>query len=61
MYLLRAVEIYLRRTGTRPTTFGRTVVHDPQFVFDLRRGREPRESTEQRVRAFIAQQEEAQG
>jgi 2,4-dienoyl-CoA reductase-like NADH-dependent reductase (Old Yellow Enzyme family) len=33
--------------------FGREVMHDPRFVFDLRYGREPRERTIHRVRAFL--------
>lgn len=55
MYLLRAIEQHLRRTGTAPTRFGREVMGDPRFVEDLRRGREPRAGTERRVRAYIDQ------
>ena len=51
MYLLRAVEKHLRRTGTSATRFGREAVGDP--VADLRNGREPRERTEERVRAYL--------
>lgn len=53
MYLLRAIEKHLRQTGTPPTRFGRDAVGDPRFVTDLRNGREPRGSTEQRVRAYL--------
>lgn len=53
MYLLRAIEKHLRQTGTPPTRFGRDAVGDPRFVADLRNGREPRGSTEQRVRAYL--------
>lgn len=35
------------------TRFGREAVSDPRFVFDLRRGREPRPQTIERVRAFL--------
>ena len=35
------------------TRFGREAVKDPRFVFDLRRGREPRSGTIRRVRAFL--------
>ena len=38
---------------TAPTRFGREVVGDPRFVFDLRKGREPRPLTVARVRAFL--------
>lgn len=53
MYLLRAIEKHLRQTGTPPTRFGRDAVGDPRFVTDLRNGREPRGSTERRVRAYL--------
>ena len=53
MQLLREVEKYLRRSDIAPTRFGREVVGDPRFVFDLRRGRDPRPTTVARVRAFL--------
>jgi hypothetical protein len=53
MHLLRMIEQHLRRTGTPPTRFGRDVVGDPRFVGDLRNGREPRDSTERKVRAYL--------
>ena len=53
MQLLREVEKFLRINHTAPTRFGREAVGDPRFVFDLRRGREPRANTVQRVRAFL--------
>jgi len=51
--LLREVEKFLNRSKIAPTRFGRDAVGDPRFVFDLRRGREPRPGTEKRVRAFL--------
>ena len=53
MHLLRAIEKYLRQTGTPATRFGRDALGDPRFVTDLRNGREPRGSTERRVRAYL--------
>ena len=53
MNLLREIEKFLSRNRTAPTRFGREALGDPRFVFDLRRGREPRPRTEQRVRAFL--------
>jgi hypothetical protein len=35
------------------------VVGDPRFVFDLRNGREPRQSTSARVHQWLDGQEEA--
>ena len=53
MLLLR-IERYLRSTDTPPTRFGREVVGDPNFVFDLRNGREPRSRTIERVSSYLA-------
>jgi hypothetical protein len=53
MHLLRRIETYLRRSGTRPTRFGRDAIGDPCFVFDLRDGREPRAATISRVTAWL--------
>ena len=57
MHLLRRVEKYLRRSGTPPTRFGREAVGDPRFVFDLRKGREPRDEMVRRVLAFLERNE----
>lgn len=53
MNLLREVENYLRHNDTAPARFGRDAIGDPRFVFDLRKGREPRARTTARVRAFL--------
>jgi hypothetical protein len=47
------VEKFLRLNGTAPTRFGRDVVGDPRFVFDLRNGRDPRPRTVAKVRAYL--------
>jgi hypothetical protein len=57
MALLPRIERYLRQSGTAPTRFGRDAVNDPRFVFNLRRGRMPRESMLSRVEAHLAEQE----
>lgn len=57
MNLLLAVERHLRRSDLAPSRFGRDVAGDPRFVFDLRRGREPRAATAKRVLAFIERRE----
>jgi hypothetical protein len=54
MSLLPVVERYLRTHKLAPSRFGRQVAGDPRFVFDLRRGREPRAATRARVLAHIA-------
>lgn len=53
MHLLREVERFLRHHDTPPTRFGREVMGDPRFVFDLRNGRDPRPETVARVRAYL--------
>ena len=53
MSLLIKIERHLRRCGVSPSRFGRDVVGDPRFVFDLRRGREPRAEMQARVLNFI--------
>lgn len=59
--LIRTVEKFLRRHEMPATKFGRLAAHDPRFVLDLRMGRIPRERTEERIRAFIAGFEAADG
>ncbi|MXP41162.1 hypothetical protein GRI75_05815 [Altererythrobacter soli] len=51
--LIRKIEVFLRRTSMPPTEFGRLAARDPRFVFDLRRGREPRPPMERRVEHFM--------
>lgn len=53
MHLLRKVEKFLRIRDIPPTRFGRDVMGDPRFVFDLRNGREPRPETIRRVLSFL--------
>ncbi len=53
VHLLREVEQFLRTSDIPAARFGREVMHDPRFVFDLRNGREPRIRTVTRVRAFL--------
>jgi hypothetical protein len=51
--LLQRVEKFLRTTRMPPTRFGREVLGDSRFVFDLRSGREPRPSTVRKVSDFL--------
>jgi hypothetical protein len=55
VHLLYDIERFLRQSQIAPTRFGREATGDPRFVFDLRRGREPRPCTEARVRAYLEQ------
>lgn len=51
--LLRSIKAFLTEHDLLPSQFGRRVVGDPRFVFDLRKGRTPRRDTEVRVRAWM--------
>ena len=53
MQLLREVEKFLRTSEIPAARYGREVMRDPRFVFDLRNGREPRIQTVNRVRAYL--------
>ena len=55
--LLSRIERHLKRTGLKPTAFGRAVMNDPGFVRQLRNGREPGLKTERRVLAAIRESE----
>ena len=46
---LADIEGYLTAAGMDPTTFGKRAMKDPQFVFDLRKGRVPSATTLDRV------------
>jgi hypothetical protein len=59
MNLLVTIERHLRRRAVPPSRFGREATGDPRFVFDLRRGREPRPHMAARVLGFIAHSEAA--
>lgn len=54
MSLLRAIEICLKATEIPPSRFGRDSVRDPRLVHDLRRGRQPGQRMERRVRVHLA-------
>jgi 2,4-dienoyl-CoA reductase-like NADH-dependent reductase (Old Yellow Enzyme family) len=57
MTLRRRVELYLKRTDTTATAFGRVVLNDPRFVADLRAGRKLRATTAGRVKAWLDRRE----
>lgn len=51
--LLAVVEKFLIKSGMKPTTFGRNAAGDPSFVFRLRRGRDLRRKTREKVSQYI--------
>jgi hypothetical protein len=49
------VEAFLTERGMEASLFGRDTLKDPNFVFELRKGRCPNLRTIERVSAFMAQ------
>lgn len=47
------VERFISDRGISPTQFGKEYAGDPLFVFQLRKGREPRTDTRQRILSAI--------
>ncbi len=56
--ILDRIDHYLRSSKSSPSRLGRDAVGDPNFVMNLRDGRQPRQATLDRVLAFIEQEEE---
>lgn len=52
--LLKVIEAFLTKHQMEPTSFGKAALNDPNFVTDLRGGREVRRRTEERVRQWMA-------
>lgn len=50
------IDRFLRTSGMSAQAFGRAVMNDPRFVFDVRAGREPRIATRYRIIRFIREQ-----
>lgn len=57
MHLMRRIQLFLKRADMAPTRFGREAVGDPRLVTDLKNGRELRECTAARIRAWLDAQE----
>ena len=51
--LLNRIEQHMKAGRVPPARFGREAVGDPNFVFDLRDGREPRAKTVARVLRYL--------
>jgi len=54
MTLVMRIRRFLDRTGMKETVFGRRVLNDPRLFDDLRKGRQPRAATVQRIEAFLS-------
>lgn len=53
MSLLFQIENCLRLTQLPPSRFGREAVKDPRIVHDLRRGRQPGQRMQERLKAHM--------
>lgn len=51
---LAEIDSYLASSGMNASEFGTSVMSDPTFVYRIRRGREPRSDTIDKVSAWIA-------
>ncbi len=56
--LLDRIDRYLRKTQSTPSRLGRDALGDPNFVMNLRDGRQPRQSTLDRLLEFIEREEQ---
>lgn len=54
---LHRIETFLSAQGMSATTFGKKAMGDPNFVFNLRKGRVPSLEVFDRVNAFMAERE----
>lgn len=50
---LNDITDFLLRTGLNPTQFGRAAAHDPNFVHELRRGRDVGFNLYEQVNTFM--------
>ncbi len=55
--ILERIDHYLRATRSTPSRLGRDAMGDPNFVTNLRDGRQPRQSTLERLIAFLEREE----
>jgi hypothetical protein len=55
--ILDRIDLYLRRSKISPSRLGREALGDPNFVMNLRDGRQPRQATLDRVLAFLERAE----
>lgn len=58
---IKLIDCFLGMTDMSPTMLGTLALEDPSFVLKLRRGREPREATQQKVIDFMRSYAAAHG
>ena len=58
-FFLSEIERFLESSGLEPTALGKQALGDPNFVFDLRKGRSPSTRTIDKVKTWISAQTSA--
>lgn len=53
--ILSRIEAHLEASGQTPTAFGVAALNDPNFVFDLREGRDLRRDTVKKIEDHLAE------
>jgi len=56
---LRQVETFLKHSEMAPSAFGKIVAGDPNFVFDLQKGRRPNVDLVDHAQRFMSRHERA--
>ena len=56
---LEYCENFIKETGVSATNLGWRATGNPQLIFNMRKGRESREETQQKVFEFVKQYKEA--
>ena len=51
--VLDVIEAFLERSGMTPTAFGHKALNDPTLVHELRKGRDCRRTTVEKITDFI--------
>jgi len=57
--LLAEIDAFLADTGMSPTTFGAEATGDRALMITLRKGRDPKSATVDKIRAYIARHSKA--
>ena len=58
--LISEIDKYLVAHEMHPTDFGKAALKDPNFVFDIREGRNPSSKTIDKIRLFMAAKQASQ-
>lgn len=54
--IITEIEAFLKETGMTPTSFGQEATKDRALMITLRKGRDPKASTVDKIREYIAKE-----